>query len=324
MSAPRFSIVIPVFNGARWLPHSIPSALAQEVEGLEVVVVDNASRDRSLEVARSFSDPRLRVAAESDHLPLYANWKRALTHARGERLTLLCCDDQLLPRFLPTLAEALDANPEAGFAACARTAMDEEGREGEVIRPVPSGLLTRGEALRLVGEHGNFIGEPSCVLFPRALYLSCGGFDPASEQIGDLLLWSRFLRKGGLWFHPAPLCRTRRHGGTVTAANMRKGDRCLREEAAFLTEMERETLPAALPPVPARRVLGLLRANFLRHLLTFTLGRALSPGETIRHLAWLGGAAPGAAVRLGAMLAGKAWRKAARGTSRLSPQRRTP
>jgi len=94
---PRFSIVMPTRNRAGYLGHAIQSALEQRFEDLEVVVSNNDSSDETREVVHCFDDPRLRYVETSSTLAMPDSWEFAMTHARGEYVTVLCDDDALTP-----------------------------------------------------------------------------------------------------------------------------------------------------------------------------------------------------------------------------------
>jgi len=104
------SILIPAYNAERWIAQTIASALNQSWRAREIIVVDDGSSDRTLEVARAFDAPNLKVIAQ-EHSGASAARNRALAEAQGEYVQWLDADDLLAPT---KIAEQLDAVRDSG------------------------------------------------------------------------------------------------------------------------------------------------------------------------------------------------------------------
>ncbi len=287
-SSPLVSVVIPTYNGARWLGQAVESALGQTMGDLEILIVDDASTDGTVEVARAFSDPRVTVRAETANLGLFGNSNRAARLARGRYLKYLYQDDELAPECLAELTRAMEADPRLALATSERTLIDGEGR------PVArgghrawNGFIPRGEALSALLTYGNVVGEPSTVLLRRHLFEALGGWDERYRQQGDIELWARALLRGDLFYSPRPLSRTRVHGGAATARQMK-------DPALWPPEQRRMMLMLRdHPPVEGWRGRG--RSRGLARLgarLLFHLGRAVARGHMspaqAREVGWKG------------------------------------
>src|SRR6476659_9334255 len=105
----RFSIFIPVWNGARWIPRAIRSLLEQTYPHWELVIGDNASDDDLCAIVKQFTDPRIRYHRWSEHTEIFENYNRTMQLCRFEWIQLLCCDDRLLPACLERLAGRIAA-----------------------------------------------------------------------------------------------------------------------------------------------------------------------------------------------------------------------
>jgi len=114
---PLISIVIPNYNGASYLEVCLQSLLQQTYSKMEILVVDNASQDSSLEVIR-------RIAGEARILPLPDNsgFAAAVNHgvaaASGEWIAVLNNDTEAAPDWLAECAAAIGRHPDAAFLAC--------------------------------------------------------------------------------------------------------------------------------------------------------------------------------------------------------------
>jgi glycosyltransferase involved in cell wall biosynthesis len=114
---PQVSVVVPCFQSARFVERSVQSALAQTESDLEVVVVDNASDDATVEIARRIAreDRRVRVEVNEENLGPVRNWRRGLALARGEHACLLFSDDWYEPSFVADTLRLLRSDPGLGF-----------------------------------------------------------------------------------------------------------------------------------------------------------------------------------------------------------------
>lgn len=114
MTEPLFSICIPNYNYAAYLPETIASVLEQGHRDLEVCVADNASTDGSDAVLAQVDDPRFRYTINRWNVGFAPNLDRASVMARGRFMILLSSDDLMRPRALETYAQLLTAAlPEA-------------------------------------------------------------------------------------------------------------------------------------------------------------------------------------------------------------------
>jgi glycosyltransferase involved in cell wall biosynthesis len=121
---PLVTISIPTYNQERYIARAIESALAQTYPNLEVVVADDCSTDRTYEIARTLSDPKLRVVRNERNIGRVANYRRGLyERASGEWFVNLDGDDQYLDRewigeAIERLAEEPGAVMYAAGSAC--------------------------------------------------------------------------------------------------------------------------------------------------------------------------------------------------------------
>jgi glycosyltransferase involved in cell wall biosynthesis len=249
----RVSLCIPTWNGAAYLADALASAVAQTFGDFELLVLDDASTDASLEIAAACRDPRLRIVSSPRRLGIPGSWNRCLEEARGEHVKFLFQDDVLEPAALASLVNALEGCPAAALAFGRREIRYEGGDDmplrGEVygaalegfyawLRASPSpafrGLdLVRGalEASRDLAI--NVIGEPSFVLLRRDAARRAGGFDPSFAQLVDWELYLRLARSGSVVFRDEVMGVFRVHPLAQSVLN-RRGLRMPREFVRLL------------------------------------------------------------------------------------------
>jgi len=116
---PKISVVTPVFNGERFLAEAIDSVRSQTCGDWEYVIADNCSTDRTAEIAQRYAamDPRIRVYRADAHLPIIANWNRALRQIAPDSryCKVLHADDRLMPDCLERMSEVMDENAGVGL-----------------------------------------------------------------------------------------------------------------------------------------------------------------------------------------------------------------
>ncbi len=105
---PRLSVIIPTRERSDTLFHTIRTLVDQDYADCEFLISDNASQDGTLDVVRSFSDPRIRYVNTGSRLSMSDNWEFALGHSRGEILTYIGDDDGFLPGALGKAVRLLD------------------------------------------------------------------------------------------------------------------------------------------------------------------------------------------------------------------------
>jgi glycosyltransferase involved in cell wall biosynthesis len=217
---PSVSVCIPVYNGERFLAETIRSVLDQTYRDFEIVVLDNASRDRSADIARSFGDPRIRLEHNAVTLPQAENWNRVVELSRAPLVKVVCADDLLHPRCLELQVAPMDADPGLAVVAARRHMIDEESRMIVPRRGLNglTGVRTGVEVARRVVRNGsNPIGESNNVLFRREDFFSVGGWKTDRPYIMDLDLWLRLLQLGDFLGLTETLAAFRIGRGTVSS-----------------------------------------------------------------------------------------------------------
>jgi glycosyltransferase involved in cell wall biosynthesis len=121
MSAPRVSIVMPVYNGAEFLEECLASVAAQTYQSWEFFIVNNCSTDGTAKIADAFAarDPRFRPIHCSDFVPKTENYNRAIAYASksAEFIKILEADNFLLPDSISKTVELADSDPEIGIVS---------------------------------------------------------------------------------------------------------------------------------------------------------------------------------------------------------------
>jgi GT2 family glycosyltransferase len=176
------TVVVPNWNGLRWLAGCLQALAAQQLAPQAVIVVDNGSTDGSLEYLRA-EHPEVRVLDLGDNTGFAHAANRGLAAAETEQVALINTDVVLAPDWLGRLSQSLLADPQAGAVACKMLSLDDPTRvydAGDVLRR-DGACEQRGRFMRDDGrwdEPGEVFGAcAGAALYRRSAVLSVGGFD---------------------------------------------------------------------------------------------------------------------------------------------------
>ena len=122
------TLLVPNYNGSRFLPEILPRLLAQTFTDFEILVVDNCSTDGSVEVVRRFADPRLRLVEAAEHVPILPNFNRAIALVQTPFFATCAVDEVYEPGWLEVIMGLHDRQPDAFFACCKANSADDAGK----------------------------------------------------------------------------------------------------------------------------------------------------------------------------------------------------
>jgi glycosyltransferase involved in cell wall biosynthesis len=114
MPSPKVTVLLPVYNGERYLHEAIESVLDQSFADFELLIVNDGSTDHSVEIIQSYSDPRIRLLHNEKNLGLIATLNKGLDLTRGEYIARMDCDDVSLPSRLEKQVNFMDSKPDVG------------------------------------------------------------------------------------------------------------------------------------------------------------------------------------------------------------------
>ena len=207
---PKVSIIMNCYNGEEYLREAIDSVFAQIYQDWEIVFYDNASTDRSMEIARSFG-PRVRCFSRASNVKLGEARNEALKSARGEFIAFLDCDDVWLPAKLEKQIP-LFADAEVGLVYCDAIIFNNAGDQQRMYsyRRFATG---RCFELLLVDY---FMSMQTVVLRRTALKAEPHWFDPRFNAIEEADLFRRIAYRWKIDMVNEPLGKWRVHSGSIT------------------------------------------------------------------------------------------------------------
>ncbi|MEL7072129.1 MAG: glycosyltransferase family A protein [Cyanobacteria bacterium J06581_3] len=184
---PAISVIIPTYNAEDIVLETINSVLDQTFTDFELIIIDDGSKDRTVELAEMIDDPRIKVFAYENAGVCTAR-NRGIQHASGEFISFLDHDDLWTADKLELQLSALQNNPDADVAYSQVVRMAEQ-RDYLVFKSSNTPLFDGSIYAHLL--QGNFIGNGSNILARRKAIEAVGGFDPACPYCAD---WDYCLR----------------------------------------------------------------------------------------------------------------------------------
>ncbi len=212
------SVVIPAYNSARFVPFAVASALAQTRPPLEVIVVDDGSRDHVAVALRPFGG-NVTLIRQQNAGPSRAR-NKGVAVSRGDIIAFLDADDEWAPTKLAAQVPPFDDDP----SLVASVVGAEHVNTVTGVRTAVSPVLA-ADPVREMLLHGTILGPTSCLAVRRSVFDEIGGFDPVTDQVEDLDITLRLVERGRIDVIKQCLVTYRVHGGnsSFNALRMQRG-----------------------------------------------------------------------------------------------------
>ncbi|WP_312090336.1 glycosyltransferase [Chryseobacterium sp.] len=235
------SICIPTYNGEKYLQQALDSVKKQTYPNIEVIISDDNSIDKTLEICEKFKLEVDFPVQIYHHTPqgIGQNWDNTIKNSNGKYIKLLFQDDVLKENCIDVMLDyLLKNNLEIVFSK--REIIDENSipsnsdflvRFGDlqlgINLYIDDFYIFRKKDLRLLGSKRenslqyNFLGEPVATLFSRKLYDDIGSFESPLKQFLDLEYWLKVLRKYPIGIISQKLIQFRIHQDQASAINFK-------------------------------------------------------------------------------------------------------
>ena len=200
----KVSIVLPTYNGTRFLRESIASCLNQSCKNIELIIVDDCSTEDVSRITCQFNDPRMIIIRNKANLGLPGALNEGFKVAAGDYLTWTSDDNYYAQDAIEAMCDKLDENPAIDFVYCNYTFIDNDGRLGESIRTGVPGEL----------DSSNCIGP--CFLYRRRVYEVVGDYDRNCSLAEDYDYWLRVRKIFSMEKIDEDLYFFRLHGSSLT------------------------------------------------------------------------------------------------------------
>ncbi|MFA5093875.1 MAG: glycosyltransferase family A protein [Candidatus Omnitrophota bacterium] len=206
----KISVIIPTYNRAAYIKEAIDSVLAQTHEDIEVIVVDDSSRDGTAGIVSAYGD-RVRYILQ-DNRERGAARNTGIRNSTGEYIAFLDSDDSWLPGHLASCLETLLRVPGAGAAYSGSYMTDETGK---IIGKLPAAAFGDDPLREIVSGFSSRGCNASSVLVRRQVFENAGMFSEVRDLSGseDWEMWTRIAACSKLAFSGNFTAKIRFHGG---------------------------------------------------------------------------------------------------------------
>ncbi len=185
-SSVKVSVVLPTYNGSKYIRQSIESCLHQTFANFELLVVDDASKDDTAKIVNEYRDPRIRYFRHATNRGIAEGLNTGFQNSTGDYLTWTSDDNYYAENAIEAMVRFLQTYPQVDFVYAENYIVDEGNSTwngGTVRRNEPP------EALAI----NNYVG--ACFLYTRTVYETVGRYNPKTFLAEDYDYWVRVAKR---------------------------------------------------------------------------------------------------------------------------------
>jgi glycosyltransferase involved in cell wall biosynthesis len=209
----KISVLMPVFNGEKYVKEAIKSVLNQSFNSFEFIVVNDASTDKTEKIIKSFSDLRIKLVNNKKNLGVAGSLNMGLKKCQGEYIARVDADDVNLSKRLEIQSKFLDKNQKYVLVGSNAILIDQKGKQiGVKVYPEAHNELRYKMLIR------NQILHPTIMMRTKTVK-RIGGYRSWLNGAEDYDLFFRLMKVGKVMNLQQPLIKRRIHSEVVTQRN---------------------------------------------------------------------------------------------------------
>lgn len=216
----KASIIFITYRHEKFVADAIKSAMAQDYENLEIVVCDDASPDRTLEVLNAELEncpPHIKIveAHSSRNSGLHVNFNRGLRHCTGDVIIAMSGDDISLPNRVSQVVNEFDSNKDTMVVIHNWTQIDEQGNiiDGQTCKYDKEKSFAFGNSVKCMYAHSPVCGASAAY---RRILFDIFGEMIRGDHGEDICFWFRGLLLGSVKYLPEPMVQWRSHASNLS------------------------------------------------------------------------------------------------------------
>jgi glycosyltransferase involved in cell wall biosynthesis len=209
---------MPAYNSGPYIREAIDSVLNQTFTDFEFIIINDGSKDETLDIIRQYTDPRIRLI-DQQNKGLIDTLNESILLARGEIIARMDADDICLPDRLQLEYDFLEAHPEYVMVGSEADVVDKEGNF--LMKLIPVGH-THEEIVLRINKKCPFIHP--CVMFRKQAVIDAGLYPKNALTFEDHLLWKKLLDLGRVCNLDKVLLKVRFNPESVTIDEKWRGE----------------------------------------------------------------------------------------------------
>jgi glycosyltransferase involved in cell wall biosynthesis len=190
-SQPKVSVLMPVYNGELYLREAIDSILNQTFSDFELIIIDDCSKDGSVELIKTYTDSRIRLIANPVNQGLRFILNQGNRLAQAEYIARMDCDDISLPQRLAKQVAYLDRHPEIALVGAQSIYIDTAGKVMDSQNMF--WCATKPSSIRWTAGYECPFVHPLVMYRKQVLWGELGGYDETADFAEDYEMWLRLL-----------------------------------------------------------------------------------------------------------------------------------
>lgn len=208
---PKVSIIMPVYNGDKFLRAAIDSILNQSFKEFEFLIIDDGSTDTTKDIIASYKDRRIRPIENIENIGLIATLNKGIYLAKGEFVARMDADDVSLPTRLEKQVDFISDHPDIGVLGTGFQLIDSKGEN----YGLPIGFPTDHDFLKWSLNFYSPIVHPS-VMMNKAIIREIGGYSSLYVHAEDYDLWIKASKVTRISNLEDKLLLLRKHDNNIT------------------------------------------------------------------------------------------------------------
>lgn len=212
LNNPAITVILPVYNGMKYLEQAVQSVLYQQYRNFEFLIVDDCSSDGSWAYLQSLTDERVSICRNKQNKGLFFNLNLLIRKSRGVLIKLWSQDDVMEPDCIAEVCSFHERYPQIGFSYTDRKYIDAAGRPLQINKNDDTPELISSELhAHIAFITGSIAGNIANVTICRAALDEVGLFNEKMKISGDFEMWVRLAQDHPVGFLKKRLIHLRNH-----------------------------------------------------------------------------------------------------------------
>jgi glycosyltransferase involved in cell wall biosynthesis len=213
---PKITILMAVYNGEKFLREAVESILHQTFTDFELLIINDASTDKSMEILSSYEDPRIRIINNEKNLGLTKSLNKGLSFAKSNYIARMDADDISYPERLEIQYHYMEDNIDVDIVGSWIETIDENGNTINVGKNPHS-----SEEIYYILNFRNCLTHSS-IMFRKDIIVGNGSYNETLYNAQDYELWHRISKVSRIYQIQRVLVKWRMHDNLTDSNKKRR------------------------------------------------------------------------------------------------------